>query len=333
MRAMKRWLEVAMVLCVAGCNHPSTWTEPVSGLDRIVLSVWGDGPGNVYFAGGGIGSGVLALAMRFDGSAFVDLKAPGKATLWWVFGLGPNDVWFAGEQGTILHWDGATFTPSVSGTTETLYGLWGTSASDLWAVGGTVGGSSVILHFDGMKWSAPALPPVAKGPWWKVWGCKSNSVFVVGDGGSIAHFDGMAWTAMDGGVPPTQALFTVSGSSCNNVFAVGGRGIGYAVHYDGTAWSPVTGFDPSNSNGLAALSVDPMGDAIFGGAEGAKVRLQAGVFTDDSALSPRDSDFHGGWLDGPDDLFLVGGNFTAPMGAPRVGVIAHYGATLPTTLR
>ncbi|MSP58742.1 MAG: hypothetical protein EXR72_00085 [Myxococcales bacterium] len=322
-----------VVPAIGGCEAPPAWTAPVEKLDRIVLSAFGTGPRDVWFAGGGLGSGPPGLAMHFDGAAFTDLPTGTTATLWWVFGLGPKDVWFCGEQGTILHWDGSAFTPSKSGTTETLYGLWGSSGSDLWAVGGKPNNPGVMLHFDGSAWSpAIGLPPPA-GAYFKVWGSARDDVFVVGDGGAILHFDGSAWTAQPSGVDRSITLFTVAGRARDDVYAVGGRGTGVALHYDGKAWAPVPGLVTDDVNGLAGVAVSPVGDVAIGGFAGAKIRGRAAAWQNDSKSAPRDADFHGAWLSGPEDIFLVGGNFNAPAGVPRIGTIAHYGAALPTARR
>ena len=55
-------------------------------------------------------------------------------------------------------------------------------------------------------------------------------------------------------------------------------------------------------------------------AERHAMRSIDGSWRDDSAQSP-DVDLHATWLDAPDDLYAVGGNFFVL----KNGVIAHYG--------
>ena len=52
-----------------------------------------------------------------------------------VAASGPNDVWVAGENGTLRHYNGTAWSASSSGTTAHLYALWGSAANDVWAVG------------------------------------------------------------------------------------------------------------------------------------------------------------------------------------------------------
>ncbi len=321
-----------LVLGLGACESPH-WSAPVSGLDRIVLSVWGSAPNDVWFAGGGLGSGPGALAMHFDGSAFVDLPSGSQATLWWVFGLAPNSVWFCGEKGTLLHWDGMAFQSFSSPTDKTLYGLWGSGPNDLWAVGGEPDASSVLLHFDGLKWATATGAPALGGAYFKVWGSAADDVFVVGQGGTILHFDGMSWSPMASGVGPFVTLLTVAGRARDDVYVVGGLGNGVALHYDGKSWQPVAGLNVGTISALAALAVDATGGVVVGGLAGVKFRRPSGAWLDESRTPPRSSDFHGAWMAGPDNLFLVGGNYIAPAGAPRSGIIAHYGYDLPTARR
>lgn len=46
-------------------------------------------------------------------------------------GRSKSDVWAAGGQGTILHFDGNSWTPSSPGTVETLHGLWLRDSSEV----------------------------------------------------------------------------------------------------------------------------------------------------------------------------------------------------------
>lgn len=326
-----------LAAAAAGCGPPAgpSWTTPVTGLDRAVLSAWGAGPRDVWFAGGGLGSGPGALVLHFDGDAFVEETPMAlSATLWWVFGLSSDDLYFCGEGGNILHRTGGAFAPMKSGTSYTLYGLWGTSDSNLWAVGGAPGQAGVLLHFDGNAWAPAAGAPASTKSYFKVWGSAADDVWVVGQGGTILHFDGQAWTSMTSGVMDVMntTLLTVTGRARDDVWAVGGFGQGVALHWDGTSWSHVAQLEVDTIEGLAGISEDAAGDVVTDGLGGAKLRRSGGTWSDDTAVPPT-NDFHGAWLDGPEDAFAVGGNYIPPAPAARRGVIAHYGATLPSVIR
>src|SRR5579862_1256399 len=88
-----------------------------SALGRVVLSMWGPSPDDVFAVGGPLGNpGYQTLAIRFDGHAWHDLAPGGTETFWWVGGTSATDVWMVGTNGRIAHWDGQSFTPHASGT-------------------------------------------------------------------------------------------------------------------------------------------------------------------------------------------------------------------------
>jgi hypothetical protein len=55
--------------------------------------------------------------------------------LYALWGRGADDVWSAGHEGTIVHWDGRAWSSEQSGTEGELFGLWGSDAGELWVVG------------------------------------------------------------------------------------------------------------------------------------------------------------------------------------------------------
>src|SRR5205814_4304592 len=110
-----RALVAATLEVLGGCQPKDAWTTPVSGLDPILLSVWGSSKTDLWAAGGTciIGNCTAAtsksLVLHGGEGGWTEMNAGATAVLWWVFGFGPSDVWFAGEQGTILHYDGKSF--------------------------------------------------------------------------------------------------------------------------------------------------------------------------------------------------------------------------------
>jgi hypothetical protein len=234
-------------------------------------------------------------------------------------------VWLVGEQGAALHWDGAQLTTTTTPTTDTLYGVWGAAANDVWAVGGQPGGvSATVLHWDGSAWSKVDPGLTFTGAYFKVWGASANCVYLVGESATIARFDGMKWSPMQSGAPANQTLLTVTGRACDDAWVVGGFGDGIALHYDGASWSPPDGLDVSQSSGLAGVAVDAAGDVVMVGSAGAKFRRPAGgAWADDSRQPPGD-DFHGAWIDAPDDAWAVGGNYIAPPPTVRQGIVARF---------
>jgi hypothetical protein len=331
---------LAIALLAVGCQSPGaqpSWTT-VSGLDRIVLSVWGPKSSDLWVVGGcdpaydpKCGTAARALALHSDGSAWTERAVPVSAVLWWVWGFAANDVWVAGSGGTILHWTGAAFTavPSGAKPAEVLYGIWGAAPDDLWAVGGVPDLSSTVLRYRNGAWAPDNSAPAANlGAYYKVWGTAANDVWLVGQNATLVHWDGAAYHVVDVVSPPASLgkrdpLFTISGRSPTDVYAVGGFGQGKAIHFDGTAWSPVAGLDLSATSGLFGVREDAAGDVSITGGGGAKFVGGGAAWRDDSTSPPSDADLHATLLFAPDDVWAVGGSFAFL----NHGVLAHYGTT------
>jgi hypothetical protein len=248
---MRRVLIAACTLLLCGCPQQG-WTAVGGSLDRAGLSVWSPGAGEVFVTGGGLGNGTNGMLLHLKGKAWSAIDLGTTDSLWWVHGFSATDLFLVGENGAIFRSDGVTATRMTSGTTATLYGVWGSSPTDVWAVGGSpgfFGPNDVLLHFDGVTWSAVKPPELLDVTYFKVWGTAANDVFAVGLGGIIIHYDGSTWTRQTSGV--TTTLLTVAGRSPTDVYAVGGPPT-TLLHYDGTQWSKVEG--PESVSGLTGVS-------------------------------------------------------------------------------
>src|SRR3954469_14182730 len=74
-----------------------------------------------------------------------------------------------------------------------------------------------------------------------VWTASASDVFAVGDNGAIVRRVNGTWTQMTS--PTTNHLRGVSGTSSSDVWASGlaDNGVGTVLHWNGTAWSLVSG--------------------------------------------------------------------------------------------
>lgn len=143
-----------------------------------------------------------------------------------TFILDENNMWAAGANGLILHFDGTAWVPSESGSTETLNGLYFISETDGYAVGN----AGVILHYDGVAWTESVsgttknLTSVAF--------ADANTGWAVGSGGLILKYTG-TWSEEVSG--STVDLTGVSVVNTGDVWACGKSKI--ILHYNGSAWS------------------------------------------------------------------------------------------------
>jgi hypothetical protein len=334
------------------------WTTVFEGntFDKAVLSVWGSGPRDVYFAGGGLqtpgSEGPLALHFDYQTFTPLDASAAGTATLWWVNGGpaiapapvhdgGPTDagvgafgtqVWFVGEQGMAFRLgdDKQTLEKIETGTTATLFGVFVAGVDDVWAVGGSPlggGDNDVILHYTKATGFQKVDPPQKLGlTYYKVHGNGSSDIYACGTGGTVLHYDGTSWKAEETGVH--SLLFTIWAAG-PSVYTVGGfPAVVLSRTIEGT-WEVVNDV----MIGTVAYGVNVLGDGttLVVGGNGAKWRRLAGKWYDDTLLGTT-ADLHSTWQDGDGDAFAVGGDFASPTSAMRHGVIARHGRPVPSKL-
>lgn len=333
---MRKWrLVAAAVLLAAACGDDddddadggadggtnaawSTVHDPYD--DGWLLSAWGTGPDDVWFAGGPSDGPIV---VHWDGADTVRAPIEGDAPLWWVWGSGDGVLVVVGEGASIFRSDddGATFVRQDSPLADATYwGAWGPSADDLWVVGEeplpdrTRGG--VLLHaVDGGPFERvdPLGEPLR--PLFKVWGAAGDDIWVVGEVGTLLHGDGAVWTREDPGT--NVRLFTVAGCSADDVWIVGGFGNGVVLHREDGAWVDVSPLYAPPINGVACGP----GAVWVVGMQGYAARRDGDGW--DEFITTR-LDLHGVWTSGPDDAYAVGGNLNGGTGARR-GVLVHWG--------
>jgi hypothetical protein len=222
-----------------------------------------------------------------------------------VWGSGPADVWAAGDDGIIAHWDGARWARSAAPVANELpyyyTHLWGTGPNDVWAVG-TRG---VIVHWDGARWS-----PVPSGTdvmLTDVWGSGPADVWATGSSGTILHWDGVAWSTNQTGA--TATLDGIWGSGADDIWAVGylsqpfGDALGGIIdHWDGAAWSEMPLAAGTN---VQSIWGSGPGDVWAVGARGTIVHWNGTTWTLTPSGTITDA-FTGIWGSGPDDVWAVG---------------------------
>lgn len=192
--------------------------------------VWAVGPsGRIVHYDGRAWSGA-----RFDGDSVyaeplgVWENPPRNVYLRGVWGSAANDLFVAGDSGTVLHWNGAAWSRMSTGTRAELHRVWGSSGSDVYVSG--AGGT--LLHYDGSTWSRVTVPTTAGLE--RIWGSSAADVYVGGANGTLLHFDGSAWSRLAIPVDPAYTVFAVWGSSASNVYIAGSGG--FVLRWDGASW-------------------------------------------------------------------------------------------------
>jgi hypothetical protein len=200
---------------------------------------------------------------RFDGdSVYAEAlgiweNPPRNHYLWGVWGSAPNDVFVAGDSGSVLHWNGSAWRKMSTGTREGLRRVWGTSGSNVYVSGE----HGTLLHYDGAAWSRVAVPTTVTLE--RVWGSSAGDVYVGGAEATLLHYDGTAWSRVAIPVDPTYTVFAVWGTSASNVFAAGSGG--FVLRWDGASWIREDSGRPEQILGLWGASGTDVFASMAGG--------------------------------------------------------------------
>ena len=208
------------------------------------------------------------------------------------------DIYVAGTNGAVLHYDGSTWAEMETGTTESLRDVWGSSKSDIFAVGGRTS-----LHYNGTSWSPITIDPSSY--LLDVWGAGVNDVFVTGWDGDIFHYNGTNWLPMERG--GTYFLYGIWGSAPDDVF-VASYG-GFIYHYNGTNWETMTS---GTTQDLFAIGGTSAKDVFAVGRNGTILHYNGTSW--EAMDSGTTKSLFEIWGAAPDDVYVVGSS----------GTILHY---------
>lgn len=170
-------------------------------------------------------AGVDGVILHFDGDSWTPQSSGTTENLQAIWGLSANDVWAVGHR-TALHWDGTSWTVTYTGSRH-LSGVWGAASDNVWAVG-----RDGVMRWNGFTWVEDG-PPRGQG----IWGSATSNIWIA-DSERFHHFDGASWTTMP--VQSSSSLFSVEeihGQPGGQIWAVG---VSKVARFDGVMWSAVS---------------------------------------------------------------------------------------------
>jgi hypothetical protein len=319
--------DTAQVRRVERLSGDAEWHVLLQGLPEAVLSLWMAEDGEMWFAGADAEQGDGPIVLKRTASGWTRYITGAEGHLWWVLGTEGGNRFFAGVDGTLLHYTASDdrFRPIETGTETDLYGVWGTSPDSFWVVGGDVypeDGEGIVLHVvDGVAERVMDLPtevsPTAA--FFKVWGTSDENLWIVGEQGHILHFDGVAWTLEI--LPEDARLVTIHGQGDEDMVAVGGFSQATIVErQQGGQWLDVT---PSGLVMLNGVYVHPDGMAAAAGLLSSVLARTDGTWTK-LPSPPVFKDWHAVWVDPDHDVFVVGGSLMS-VDAMDQGAVLRYG--------
>lgn len=164
---------------------------------------------DIWAVGGQAGSPTdPPYTIHYNGSTWTEIQAANPGTysnrFYGLDGIASNDVWAVGRQGNSYgdfhamaqHWNGSSWTnsplpPDVLTPIGDLESVTMISSDDVWALGSTVTGELLMIHWDGTSWSEVDTEGAQGG----VVASRIPDVFSLGY--RISEWNGTAWVVID----------------------------------------------------------------------------------------------------------------------------------------
>ncbi len=168
-----------------------------------------------------------------------------------IWGSSPEDVYFVGNHGSIVHYDGSGFTRLESGTPFDLYDIWGLDADHIWIVGFSmfsVPYGEAMLTWNGSGWDKVyefywSVNKVAQGrnnnsdsegtSGHALWTNNANEVLIAGFAGCFQYLPFNS-TFIKMNDPNLWVEYKIRGNT-NQDFLVVGQGSEIS-HFNGVSW-------------------------------------------------------------------------------------------------
>ena len=280
-------------------------------LDGTLLSVYTPNETEVWAVGSNPGDGLGGYAFHFDGESWERLDTGDAGILWWADGDDAGHVWLVGDGGVILRYtpDQGFETFDTPGKAN-LFSIFALAPDDVWACGVEADGLSAavaIWHFDGDSWTADPDDPgdliPGKTPN-KIWGRSSEDLWIVGGTEVGLHRSASGWKTVD--VATDTFLTTIHGND-DRVVAVGGPSQGGIIENDGSGFTGVLSRQEVANLAGVALHPDDRGMAV-GWYDTVVERLDGEWVVLDDVPDLR-IDYHGAAITADGTVWAAGGLF------------------------
>jgi hypothetical protein len=156
-----------------------------------------------------------------------------------MYGVSPNNLYFIGLKGTIIHYDGTTFTKMESGTEIRLTHIYGTDENHIWVVGddGGLNGSfsTTLLFYNGQTWQTKYLYENSLEFYFHgIWADQDSVMTCISNGYLHEAISSGKGRVESFPYVPIGAVNKIFGRSRNDLFVVGY--FGTLQHFNGKSW-------------------------------------------------------------------------------------------------
>ena len=154
-----------------------------------------------------------------------------------IWASSPDDIYFVGLEGSIVHYDGKDFEKLESGTDIHLRGIWGLDKEHMWVVGTTNNWErGIILRKNKEKWETVYYtePGDKKiGRFYSLWTDRESLIYLNGVSGRCIYNFLLDTLIVQENAGQWMGL-AIMGTKCNDIFAVGyGSEV---LHFNGKSW-------------------------------------------------------------------------------------------------
>jgi len=158
-----------------------------------------------------------------------------------IWASSPDNVYFVGWKGSIVHYNGSSFKKMESGTTCRLEDVWGIDDNHIWAVGTETNNSrSVILFYNGKEWKTLHDTDNERKCWSNsVWTDSPYLLFLNGGSGRYL-FDLMQEKLSKYESAGKWFGYDVYGTASNDIFTSNSGS--EILHFNGSTWHLYTEF-------------------------------------------------------------------------------------------
>ena len=165
--------------------------------------IWGDSNDNVWIVGPG--GGLKTTVWNYDGTQWTtDSVSKGVSPLG-IWRFGKNDIWIAGNEGNICHFNGSQWSERIKiekeNSTIGFQEIWGDSPNNVFAVGYADSSNTrkpIIFNWDGYNWAEIEIPIFPTYNFILMRGGKNNKFYLLGWGAKENGGDLLAIFQFDG---------------------------------------------------------------------------------------------------------------------------------------
>ena len=235
--------------------------------------------------GAGTGEVLTARSLRFTDNMTA------------IWGSGPDDIWWVGSGGRVLHYNGSVLTPRKSGTDRDLYGVWGRGPKDVWLVG-----DRIVLHYDGVKMQDRTPDDIGKVILRGVHAPADASTVMMGGDDGVVYRVLPSNKLMKEQTNFALKIRAIHAINAGNVWAVGDKG--QALRLSGGSWASVP--LPNANADLHGLTATATGRLLTVGDGGYVAATESKLWVDSLTNDPKSRDLFGIWSMGEKEAWAVG---------------------------